>query len=108
MSVSRSRECSRQKDRDASCRSSKAASEIRQRRQTLLRLRHFRAVWIPPHNFTPGPAFVVEFFVGAVEGESYSLPVVAIEAAVIQVVTELRRAAGWQLASLEAAFGFAR
>ena len=48
----------------------------------------------------------MKLFRRPIEGESYSLPVVAIEAVVVQIVTELWRACGGDLTSFKAAPGF--
>src|SRR5712672_2598678 len=79
-----------------------------ERIQTRTRSRYFRTVRIFSHDFAPGPTFVMKLFSGPIESEDDALPVIAIEAAVIQVVTKLRRAAGRQFTSFKSSFCFPR
>src|SRR5438034_11606660 len=74
--------------------------------QTLARFHRFRTLRIALNDLAPGGAVIVKLFRRPIEGESYSLPVVAIEAVVVQIVTELWRACGGDLTSFKAALGF--
>src|SRR5262245_45499268 len=60
------------------------------------------------NDFPPGPAFVVKPLARAIKAENYSLTVIAIEAAIVEVVTKLRRAGNGQLTLFKTALGFAR
>src|SRR2546423_7085904 len=79
-----------------------------QRIQTRPRSRYFRTVWIFSHDLAPCPAFVMKLFRSAIESEGDALPVVPIEAAVIQVIRELGRAAGRKFPSFKSPFSLTR
>src|SRR2546421_4901950 len=81
---------------------------LAERIQTRLRRRHLRTIWIFSQDLAPRPAFIMKLFLSAIESEDDALPVIAIEAAVIQVVTKLRRAAGRQFTSFKSSFCFPR
>src|SRR5882724_6231510 len=81
---------------------------LAERIQTRPRRGHFRTSGIFSQDLAPGPAFVMKLFLGAIESEDDALSIIAIETAVIQIVTKLRRAAGRQLSSFKSPFRFAR
>ena len=68
----------------------------------------FGAVGIAFEDFAPGGAVVGKLLRRPIEMEGNAFAVVAIEAVVIQVVTEFRRAHGRQFAFREATSGIAR
>src|SRR5437762_4654475 len=93
---------------NATAKSSLFRLYVRQRFQMFPRFGGFGAVGIALEDFAPGGAVVGKLFCRAIEKKGDAFAVVAIEAVVIQVVTEFRRADRRQFIFGEAARGVAR